>query len=525
MSLASSVGLGVVLLGGCGHSGGGGGGFLSTASTNSSFATAQPLSTPRTHHASVLLASGEVLVIGGQTGASSVSSTTEVFDPATRTTRAGPSMASARMNHAAIVLPNQKVLVVGGQSDVAGQNALDTTELYDPQTGQFAPGPTLSEQRSGPALAPFSQAGIARVLIAGGEHGNVASRTAELYLVDSNTLSPVAASMVEGRFEANAVTLVSGTTILLQGGWSASGGGAVPASSEIYDVTSQTFSPTPSLVSRAESTLVAVGSSTYAVGGTDGTNVLGSVEVFDGSQWSPASLSLLVARRAHTATALNGQILVTGGYDTAPASSGSLAPLGSSALGSSEILGAGAAAGLQAGRAYHTATALSNGELVVIGGEDGPAILASIEVYGANTTPTPAGSTAGGSTAATSSSSHGAKAPGQGNGNGQGQNAQGQNGNGHPAAPATGAPGISQVSPAQAAPGQAIMIQGIGFDPTAANDAVVIGGAAATVLTAAVNPSHDQLQVTVPATLKPGPVTVTVTVGGKTSTAVNFTVR
>ncbi|HZU99005.1 MAG TPA: kelch repeat-containing protein, partial [Planctomycetota bacterium] len=394
--------------------------------------------------------------------------------------------------------------------------------------GQFAPGPTLSEQRSGPALAPFSQAGIARVLIAGGEHGNVASRTAEVYLVDSNTLSPVAASMVEGRFDANAVTLVSGTTILLQGGWSASGGGAVPASSEIYDVSSQTFSPTPSVVSRAESTLVAVGSSTYAVGGTDGTNVLGSVEVFDGSTWSPASLSLLVARRAHTATALHGQILVAGGYDLGVLGSASLAPVSSSALGSTEILGNGAAAGLQAGRAYHTATALSNGELVVIGGQDGPAILASIEVYGANTTPTPAGSTVAGSTAATSSSSKGAKNPGQsnGNGNGQNQNAQGQNGgNGHPALPATGAPGISQVSPGQAAPGQAINIQGIGFDPTAANDTVVIGGANATVLTAAVNPSHDQLQVTIPATLKPGVVTITVTVGGKTSSAVNFTVR
>ncbi len=521
-----------LVAGGCSSGGGGGGGGASIASTSSGFTTAGPLGTARVYHTSVLLPNGLILVIGGQTGPNTVTDTTEYYDPQAKKTIPGPKMASARMKHAALLLPNNKVLVVGGQSDVAGNTSLDSMELYDASTMSFTPAPRMSEPRSGPSLALFKEGAITKVLISGGINKGISSRTAELYTVDSNTLAPVTAPMVEDRFDASAVTLSSGN-VLIQGGYSMIASGPKPASSEIYDPKTKLFTPTPSVVTRAESTLIAIGSDTYTFGGTDGIRTLDSAEKFDGKTWSVAPANLATSRRGHTVSAVGSKIFIAGGFQvapirsssTAPMTSGSTAGVGSAsfaALSSTEFYGAGQGAPLKSGRAHHTTTALPNGQVVVIGGEDGSNVLASIEVYGGpSATPTstgPGGTTGPGSTAAPTSSS--TTNPGNGNGNGNGR---GQNNNAPP--PPAGVPALQQFSPPQGDAGDLVNLTGLNLDPVPTKNVVTFGTVAATVNAITVNPDHSRMVVQVPLTLKTGSYQVTVTVNGKKSNALTFRVR
>ena len=78
---------------------------------------------------------------------------------------------------------------------------------------------------------------------------------------------------------------------------------------------------------------------------------------------------------------------------------------------------------------------------------------------------------------------------------------------------------IFSFSPAQAGPGAVVNIQGLGFNPAAANNTVKFNGVTATVMVA----SATALTVTVPPTATSGAITVTT--GGATATsASNFTV-
>ncbi len=513
---------------GCSH-GGGGGGFSGSTTNGSTFSTAATLQTPRVYHASVLLPGGTILVIGGKTPTGTVTATTEIFDPVTNTATLGPTLATPRMKHAAVLLPNKKVLVVGGQSDVAGANALSSTEIYDAATNKLSAGPTLSEARSGPSTAFFTQNGLPRVLIAGGLANGVTSRTAEIYDADINTLVGVASKMVEDREGGSALALSSGE-ILIQGGWSVVSSGTRVASSEIFQLGTGNFTPAPNVVARAESTLAEINSTVYAFGGTDGAQALSSVEQFDGQTWSLAASSLATPRRGHAVASLNSTVIVTGGYATAPTATSSTASMNSAvgaslvvgALASTELYGFGPAASMVTARAHHSATALPSGEIVIIGGENGSTVLGSIEVYGR------AGSTVAGSTIAnTNSASSPAQGMGKGQGQGQGQQAQqGQGkGQGSSGVAAVASLSLDQASPAQGSVGDTVNLKGMGFNVDPTKDLVSFGGTAAKVQLEQSNPNHDSLQVDVPAGLKPGVYMITVTVGGKVSNALPFTVK
>ena len=76
---------------------------------------AAPLRVARARLAAAPLRDGRVLAAGGETDAEGkVSATTEIFDPATGTSIAGPLMRTPRCGHSAEVLPDGRVLIAGG---------------------------------------------------------------------------------------------------------------------------------------------------------------------------------------------------------------------------------------------------------------------------------------------------------------------------------------------------------------------------------------------------------------------------
>ncbi|WNG60010.1 hypothetical protein F0U59_38815 [Archangium gephyra] len=128
-------------------------------------------------HTVTLLPSGKVIIVGGRSGvSSSVSSSVEVYDPATG---AWPyingDLNAARYNHTATRLPSGKVLVVGGWD---GHGAMTSVEVYDPEANTWTPTGALPSPRSN-HTATLMPSG--RVVVAGGWDGEHALASVDVY--------------------------------------------------------------------------------------------------------------------------------------------------------------------------------------------------------------------------------------------------------------------------------------------------------------------------------------------------------
>lgn len=166
--------------------------------------TANTMSSARTEHTANLLPNGKVLLCGGRSAAAVMTNSCDIFDPANLLTPFSTSinmnMKEARSGHTATLLYNGKVFVTGGStSTVAG--FANSTELYDPQSGTWAPGPSLIQKR---AYHTATALGNHNVLIAGGFNGKNGKenqgylQTAEIYNPVSDSITP-ADSMQERR--------------------------------------------------------------------------------------------------------------------------------------------------------------------------------------------------------------------------------------------------------------------------------------------------------------------------------------
>jgi N-acetylneuraminic acid mutarotase len=182
-----------------------------------------------------------------------------------------------------------------------------------------------------------------------------------------------AAPMLTGRSNASA-TLLSNGEVLVAGGNDITNGnvGNVLSSAELYIPTTNTWSPAASMGQpRSGQIATLLRDGRVLLIGQGGFNGPSSAEVYDpaSDSWSDAG-SLSVARTTFTATLLNnGQVLVTGGYlDNGPGSSGTF-------LSSAELYDPVSntwsdAAPMAQPRSNHTATLLSNGKVLVAGGEN-----------------------------------------------------------------------------------------------------------------------------------------------------------
>lgn len=200
----------------------------------------------------VTLDDGRVLVGGGigGPGLQATEWTAELFDPDTGTFAPADSMAVARgFGATATVLQDGRVLVTGG-----GANVGTTAELFDPTTGRFSPTGLMTVARG--ALASATRLPDGRVLVVGGLIPNAldldarpaATATAEIYDPMTGTFTAVG-SMASPRYWHAARLLTDGTVLIASGGseLTAEGAPVLTADAEIFDPASGTFRPTGSL--------------------------------------------------------------------------------------------------------------------------------------------------------------------------------------------------------------------------------------------------------------------------------------
>jgi len=159
----------------------------------------------------VLLTDGRALVVG--------SSGSDLYDPATGHFTPTGTMTAPRTKFGGALLPDGRVLIVGGQAGGAWGTRLTSTQIYDPRTGRFLPGPELNENRFKLSKAVVSLKD-GRVLIAGG------AEQPEIYDPASEAFVPVAGAKLDG-FCFSTATLLSDGRVLLAGGYARPGGSGV----------------------------------------------------------------------------------------------------------------------------------------------------------------------------------------------------------------------------------------------------------------------------------------------------------
>ncbi|PIP84174.1 MAG: hypothetical protein CO113_02600, partial [Elusimicrobia bacterium CG_4_9_14_3_um_filter_62_55] len=187
--------------------------------TNAWTATANNLTTARYNHTATLMPDGKVLIVGGATGAATVTSSCDLYDPATNSFSAAASLGLARAAHTATLLHTGRVFIAGGYLAAAGFAV--STELYDPGLNSWAAGPSLIQQR---AFHTATQMGHQKVLIVGGANGRDIEanlglmQTVEIYDPTSNSITP--AAPMNARRAFHTATLKPGGEVSIYGGLS-----------------------------------------------------------------------------------------------------------------------------------------------------------------------------------------------------------------------------------------------------------------------------------------------------------------
>ena len=344
------------------------------------------LNTSRYEHTATLLNDGTVLIAGGITcpspGSCSYLTSAEVYNPDTGTSTSTGSLATAR-SATAVLLPDGEVLIAGGYScDSSGNcTSLSSAELFNPN-GYFISAGNMTVARSGHTMTVLSNG---RVLIAGGQNCTAvtactALNTAEMFDPVSGTFSPTG-NLNAARFNASATALTQGL-VLIAGGFD---GTNYPAAAELFDPAAGTFSVSASLnTPRANATATLLnGGKVLIAGGSSCSSPacpLNSAELYDASAGVFSYTgSMNVSRFDHTAALLtNGQVLLGGGYNSCPSSCTSDA---TTELYDPTARVFAPSQTLSAARSEQTATLLSSGEVIVLGGINNGATSATSDSY------------------------------------------------------------------------------------------------------------------------------------------------
>jgi hypothetical protein len=330
-----------------------------------SFVATGGMRTARYQHTATLLLNGKVLVTGGfvRVGVSGLSGDveatdkSEVYDPSTGLFTSTGTMRIARGAHTATLLSDGRVLVTGGGT-LGGNffsffgSALDSAEIYDPETGSFTLTGTMSLRRY---IHTATLLGNGKVLITGGAaNDSLVALQALVLVVDAAELydPSIGAFTAAGNMRhargGHSATLLPDGRVLISGGFT--------------DLLSTSVSD----------------------GGYTGSAATSSCELFDANTGVFTDSGPMTTPRAiHTATLLpNGQVLLAGGVTGLSGPLTPTAELYDPTMDSFIDTG-----GLATARDEHSATLLPNGRVLVIGGDElgdvlnGTRPLSTEEVY------------------------------------------------------------------------------------------------------------------------------------------------
>ena len=345
-------------------------------------------------HTSTRLDDGRVLITGGYDNEDRALASAVLYDPATNRFSPTGSMTDARGYHTATLLSDGRVLITGGgpagwPGSLPGITGpfLASAELYDPKTGTFSPTGSMASPREVHTATLLADG---RVLITGGADFQArAVAAAELYDPKTGLFSPTG-SMTTARAFHTATLLADGRVLIAGGSPAAWGTTAHLASAEIYDPRTGTFTPTGPMTGGRDfntATLLADGRVLLA-GGSSGSQAdvpsataedVASAEIYDPQTGTFALTGRMIAGREYqTATLLSdGRVLVVGGGgDYANRLFLASAELYDPATGTFAATGP-----LATARTYQAATLLDDGRVLVTGGYGAVAPLASAEIY------------------------------------------------------------------------------------------------------------------------------------------------
>ncbi len=338
---------------------------------------AAPLNNPRHSHTAtrMLNTNQEILVVGGYVG-TSVLNTFEVYDPINDTWTGG-DMDHARADHTATLILNGQVLVCGGYD---GSQNLTSCQLFTPGINTWT---NISNLSTGRRLHTATLMPDNRVLVAGGNGG---WQAAELFDLNNQSAgwTPINPGMSTSRIDHTAALLPDGS-VLIAG---CDGDEFSPSTSEIFDPISDTFGDVSQLVEAHWDSFAMslLHSGKVLIAG--GTSVGGSPSnVTELYHWAEATItptgSMLASCPYHTATLLSdGRVLVVGG--SVPGS-GSTYERHSELYDPQSGNWTHTAEPPSGARSSHTATLLKNGRVLVTGGYSGEASLNSVELYNPGT--------------------------------------------------------------------------------------------------------------------------------------------
>ena len=321
------------------------------------------MTAPRSGHTATLLASGKVLITGGANGVADASA--ELYDSVTGAFTATGSMTEARIGHTATLLNDlaRSVLIVGSV-DI-------TAELYNPAKGTFTATGNMHHARTSPTATLLSSTGpnAGKVLIVGG-NATSGDLVAELYDPATGTFTDTGSTTILR--SGHTATLL---TISPLAGQVLIAGGNGSASAELYNPATGMFTTTGDMtVARTGHTATALGTQDGAQNGDVlivGTE--GSTDLYDPTKGAFARIGSLLpsmhASYAHTATLRNdGTVLAAGGY-AGRRGCGAISST-TAALFAPESDGFTATGSLGTRRDSHTATVLTDGTVLIVGGKE-----------------------------------------------------------------------------------------------------------------------------------------------------------
>jgi hypothetical protein len=234
---------------------------------SNTWAATASMSTGRGNATATLLGNGTVLVAGGQhivKESSGGVTSAEIYDPATGTWHSTGTMPTGHGQATASLLPDGRVLVAGGALVSGCCGGIVAADLYNPSSGTWQAAANMNFPREGAASVVLPNG---TVLMTGGYEGITPTpylASTEIYQPATNTWTP-GPDMNQGRGNHTATLLPDGQ-VLVAGGYAAQAEGSVLATAELY---SPGTPPAPVVTSISPASGAAAGGTAVTVSGSN----------------------------------------------------------------------------------------------------------------------------------------------------------------------------------------------------------------------------------------------------------------